>query len=132
MELITPSNYDLVCMSVPKTTQSPVNFSAADTYTYTGLSYTIPADQTYIIIGSFSWSTGQPTELILSDTSDVASITRYNTYARTNNSGDTGITLCTVTAQLIPSNVNKTMYLYAKNASSTGKGTARLTAIRIA
>lgn len=118
-------------MSVPKTAQSSVNFSAADTYTYTGLSYTVPADQAYIIIGSYSWSTGQPTELILSDTSDVASITRYNTYGRTTNSGDTGITLCTVTAQLIPSTTNKTMYLYAKNASSSGKGSARLTAIRI-
>ena len=118
-------------MSVPKTAQSPVNFSAADTYTYTGLSYTIPANQAYIIIGSFSWSTGQPTELILSDTSDVSSITRYNTYGRVDNSGDTGITTCTFTAQIIPSNSNKTMYLYAKNASSSGKGSARLTAIRI-
>lgn len=127
-----PSNYDLVCMSVPKTVQGTVNFSAADTYTYTGLSFTIPANQAYIIIGSLSWNTGQPTELILSSVSDVASISRYNTYGRTDNSGDTGITLCTVTAQIIPPNSNETMYLYAKNASSSGKGSVRLTAIRIA
>ena len=119
-------------MSVPKTVQSTMTFSAADTYTYTGLSFTIPANQAYIIIGSLSWNTGQPTELILSDVSDVASITRYNTYGRTDNSGDTGITLCTVTAQIIPPNSNVTMYLYAKNTSSSGKGSVRLTAIRIA
>ena len=119
-------------MSVPKTTQSTVNFSTANTYTYTGLSFTIPANQAYIIIASLTWNTGQPTELILSDTSDVASISRYNTYGRTDNSGDTGISLCTVTAQIIPPNSDTTMYLYAKNASSSGKGSARLTVIRIA
>lgn len=119
-------------MSVPQTTQASVNFSSADTYTYTGLSFVVPANQAYIFIGSISWSTGQPTELVLADTSDIASITRYNTYGRVDNSGNTGITMCTFTSQIPSYNYDKTMYLYAKNESASGKGTARLTAIRIA
>ena len=121
-------NYDLVAMLVPKTMYKTVNFSAANTWTYSQLSFTIPAGTVYLLIASMSWNSGKPTGICIANTSASSSITTADILA-INETTNNGITCI----YQMPSdqNIDKSVYVHVKNESATGSSPVRFTVIRI-
>ena len=104
-------------------------FSTANAWTYTDLSFTIPANQIYYFIASVSWSSGQPLEICLSTSATAGGVAISNIIAQSNVQGN----IVTCTGQMTADNNSAvTIYCYAKNNSATGSSPTRLTAFRIA
>ena len=105
-----------------------VTFSAANTWTYSGLSFTVPAGSLYLLIASISWNSGKPTGICIS-TTNTSSIESANILA-INETPNNGIT-CMYQTPADPIE-DRTLYVQAKNESATGSSPVRFTAIRIA
>lgn len=114
-------------MLVPKTMYKTVNFSAANTWTYSQLSFTIPAGTVYLLIASMSWNSGKPIGICISNTS-TAGITSADILA-INETSNNGITCI----YQMPSdqNIDKSVYVHVKNESATGSSPVRFTVIRL-
>ena len=114
-------------MLVPKTMYKTVNFSAANTWTYSDLSFTIPAGTVYLLIASMSWNSGKPTGICISNTS-ASSIASADILA-INETANNGITCI----YQMPSDqsIDKSVYVHVKNESATGSSPVRFTVIRL-
>lgn len=114
-------------MLVPKTMYKTVNFSAANTWTYSQLSFTIPAGTVYLLIASMSWNSGKPTGICISNTS-ASSIASADILA-INETANNGITCI----YQMPSDqsIDKSVYVHVKNESATGSSPVRFTVIRL-
>lgn len=113
----------------PKTKSNLVYFTVADTWEYTGLSFTAQNEEAYIFFMSMQWDSGAPKGLLLSTASTAAGITDSNTYAVVED--NTGSNRLYTSYQIVKRSGAATYYLYAKNANASGYSNVRLTAIRI-
>lgn len=121
-------SWDLVGMLVPKTYYYTTNFSAANTWTYSNLSFTVPAGEVYILIASMSWNSGKPTGICLSTASTPTGMTSADIVAINETAGNAITCMLQMPAD---ASVDKTFYCYVKNESASGSSPTRLTAIRI-
>lgn len=115
-------------MFVPKTMYKTVNFSAANTWTYSDLSFTVPAGSVYLFIASMSWNSGKPTGICITNTSASSSISTADILA-INETPNNGITCI----YQMPSDqtIDRTIYVHVKNESATGSSPTRFTVIRL-
>lgn len=121
-------SYDLVAMLVPKTMYKTVNFSTANTWTYSGLSFTAPAGSVYLLIASMSWNTGKPTGICIANTSESGSMSTSDILA-INETSNSGITC--MYQMPADQSVDRTIYVHVKNELASGSSPVRLTVIRL-